>query len=138
VNRISSEDAFLMLAKWSVVRLRSPQEERAAIQVVMSRPAIKIGGQRAASTAFVDQVLPHSQKALLTLRDENGEDVGVTVDLTGAEWEYELVEMKSEQAAASVKRPSRATARTLAATFPNGNRYVFGERVNANLEESAP
>ena len=29
------------------------------------------------------------QKALLTLPDENGEEVGVTVDLAGAEWEYE-------------------------------------------------
>ena len=118
-----------MLAKWS--------EERATIQVVMSRPAIQtsgesaqadrtMGGQRSASAAVVNEVLPHSQKALLTLRDENGEDVGVTVSLEGAEWEYEdagavfpeFVEMK--------------WVCFLAATFANGNRYVFGERVKPN------
>ena len=71
---ISAEDALLMLAKWS--------QERTAIQVVMS-PAIRIGGQRAAAAGSVERVLPHSKKALLTLRDENGEDVGMTVSLEG-------------------------------------------------------
>lgn len=98
-----------MLAKWS--------EARATIQVVMSRAA----SQRAVSAAVINEVLPHSKKALLTMRDENGEDVGVTVSLEGAEWEYEgaggvlpdFVEIK--------------WVCFLAATFPNGNRYVFGE-----------
>jgi hypothetical protein len=107
-----------MLAKW--------REEGAAIQVVMSRPAIQAGGHRAGSAAIVKEVLPQSRKALLTVRDENGEDVGVTVSLEGAEWEYEdagavlpeFVEMK--------------WVCFLAATFSNGNRYVFGERVKPN------
>ncbi len=51
MSRISAEDALGMLAKWSA--------ERAAIQVVMSRPV----GQRAASAAIVNQVLPHSKKS---------------------------------------------------------------------------
>jgi hypothetical protein len=113
MSRISAEDAFLLLAKWS--------EERAAIQVVMS-PAMKIGGQRAAAAATVERVLPHSKKALLTMRDENGDDVGVTVSLEGAEWEYED---------AGAVLPDFAEIQWvcfLAATFPNGNRYVFGER----------
>jgi len=99
-----------MLAKWG--------EERAAIQVVMSRPV----RQRAASAAVVEEVLPHSKKALLTMRDENGDDVGVTVSLEGAEWEYED---------AGAVLPDFAEIQWvcfLAATFPNGNRYVFGER----------
>ena len=115
MSRISTEDAFLMLAKWS--------EERAPIQFVMSRPAIQIGGQRTASGAVVNEVLPQTQKALLTLRDENGEDVSVTVSLEGAEWEYED---------AGAVLPEFVELRWvcfLAATFSNGNRYVFGERV---------
>jgi len=126
MSRISSEDAFLMLAKWS--------EERAAIQVVMSRPVIEtsgertrtMGGQRSASAAVVDEVLPHSQKALLTLRDENGEDIGVTVSLEGAEWEYE------DAGAVFPEFVEMRWVCFLAATFPNGNRYVFGERVESN------
>jgi hypothetical protein len=113
MSRISAEDAFLMLAKW--------KEERARIQVVMSRPV----RQRAASAAVVNEVLPHSRKALLTLCDENGDDVGVTVSLEGAEWEYED---------AGAVLPDFADIQWvcfLAATFPNGNRYVFGERAEA-------
>jgi hypothetical protein len=111
MSKISAEDAFLVLAKWS--------EERAAIQVVMSRPV----RQRAASAALVNEVLPHSKKALLTLRDENGDDVAVTASLEGAEWEYDD---------AGAVLPEFADIKWvcfLAATFPNGNRYVFGERV---------
>lgn len=132
MSRISTEDAFLMLVKWS--------EERSAIQFVMSRPGARttaesaglprpaLAPQRAASAAIVSEVLPHSQKALLALRDENGEEVSVTVSLEGAEWEYEdagavlpeFVEMK--------------WVCFLAATFPSGNRYVFGERVGPDQE----
>ena len=112
MSKISSEGALLMLAKWA--------EERAPIRAVMS-PAMTIGGQRAVAVGIVEKVLPHSQKALLTLRDEGGDDVGVTVSLAGAEWEYEdaggalpdFVEIK--------------WVRFLAATFPSGSRYVFGE-----------
>jgi len=94
-------------------------------EVTVDRSA---GGQRAASSGVVKQVLPHTRKALLTLRDENGEDVSVTVSLEGAEWEYEdagavfpeFVEMKR--------------VCFLAATFPNGNRYVFGERIGPDQE----
>jgi hypothetical protein len=113
MSKISIEDAFLMLAKWS--------EERAAIQVVMSRPV----RQRAASAAIVNDVLPHSQKALLTLRDDNGEDVSVTVSLQGAEWEYE------DAGAVLPDFGEMKWVCFLAATFPNGNRYVFGERAKA-------
>ena len=113
MSRISAEDALRMLAKWS--------QERAAIQVVMS-PAIRIGGQRAAAAGSVERVLPHSKKALLTLRDENGEDVGMTVSLEGAEWEYE------DAGAVLPEFADIEWVRFLAATFPNGNRYVFGER----------
>jgi hypothetical protein len=109
MSRISAEDALVMLAKWS--------EKRLTIQVVMARAA----GQRAVNAAVINEVLPHSRKVLLTLRDENGEDVGVTVSLEGAEWEYQdaggvlpdFVEIK--------------WACFLAAAFPNGHRYIFGE-----------
>ena len=117
MSRITTEDAFLMLAKWS--------EERAPIQFVMSRPAIQTGGQRAASAAVVSEVLPHSQKALLTLRDENGEEVSVTVSLEGAEWEYE------DASAVLPEFVEMKWVCFLAATFPSGNRYVFGERIKA-------
>jgi len=110
MSRISAEDAFRVLAKWS--------EERAAIQVVLSRPA----RQRAASAAIVNDVLPHSKKALLTLRDENGEDVAVTVSLEGAEWENEDGDATLPESA------DIQWVCFLAATFPNGSRYAFGER----------
>ena len=110
MSKISAGEASLVLAKWS--------EERAPIQLVMSRPV----RQRAASAGIVNEVLPHSQKALLTLRDENGEDVAVTVRLEGAEWEYDD---------AGAVLPDFADIKWvcfLAATFPNGNRYLFGEK----------
>jgi hypothetical protein len=111
MSRISTEEAFLMLGKWS--------EERAPIQFVMSRP-IK---QRSASPAIVNEVLPQTQRALLTLREESGEEVDVTVSLEGAEWEYED---------AGVVVPEffeQNWVCFLAANFVNGNRYVFAERV---------
>jgi hypothetical protein len=113
MSRISAEDAFLLLAKWS--------NERAGIYVVMS-PAITIGGRRAAAAGTLERVLPHSQKALLTMRDEKDDDVGVTVSLEGAEWEYE------DAGAVLPEFADINWAHFLAATFPNGNRYVFGER----------
>jgi len=116
VSQISTEDAFLMLAKWS--------EERAAIQFVMSRPI----RQRAASSAVVSEVLPHTQKALLTLRDENGEEVSVTVSLEGAQWEYE------DAGAVVPEFVEMNWACFLAANFPDGNRYVFGERARPETE----
>jgi hypothetical protein len=115
VSRISTEDAFLMLGKWS--------EERAPIQFVMSRPIIHGRGQRAATAAFVNEVLPQTQKALLTLLEAGGEQVNVTVSLEGAEWEYED---------AGVVVPEffdQNWVCFLAANFSNGNRYVFAERV---------
>jgi hypothetical protein len=114
MSRISADDAFLMLAKWS--------EERAPIQLVMSRPV----RQRMAGAAVISQVLPHSKKALLMTQDENGEEVSITVSLEGAEWEYED---------AGVVLPDFAGTKWvcfLAADFPNGNRYVFGERARAD------
>jgi len=96
-----------MLATWI--------EGRAIIHALMSRPASKAGSRKAESAAIVNQVLPHSQKALLTVRDENGEDLGVTVSLEGAEWET----------GADTQWP-----RFVAATFANGSRYVFGERAS--------
>jgi hypothetical protein len=116
VSRISIEDAFLMLAKW--------REERRPLQFTMSRPV----GQHATSAAFVTEVLPHSQKVLLTLRDANGEDVPVTVSLAGAEWECED---------AGGVLPEFAETKWVcfrSATFPNGNRYVLGERATPESE----
>jgi len=71
MSSIAAEEAFRVLAKWS--------RERAGIHVVMSRSAMKIDGRPAASAAIVNQALPHSQKVLVTLRDEHGDDVAVTV-----------------------------------------------------------
>ena len=91
------------------------------MQVVMSRP----GRQRAASTAILNEVLPHSKKALLTLRDENGEDVAVTVSLEGAEWQYE------DAGAVLPEFADIRWVRVLAATYPNGNSYAFGRLATA-------
>ena len=105
-----------MLGKWS--------EERAPIQFVMSRPI----RQRASSPAFVNEVLPHTQKALLTLLEASGEQVNVTVSLEGAEWEYED---------AGVVVPEffdQNWVCFLAANFSNGNRYVFAERLKPETE----
>ena len=114
MSKILAADAFLMLKKWA--------EERAQIQVVMT-PAMRIGGERAAASGNVRRVLPHSQKALLTLRDEHGEDVAVTVDLAGADWEYE------DSRTFPPELGDVQWVCFLAATFPNGSRYAFGERV---------
>jgi hypothetical protein len=95
---MGAEEAFRMLAKW--------RESRAVIRVAMSRGGM--GGREEYAT--LKEVLPHSQKALVSLQDESGEAVDVTVSLEGAEWEG-----LGEGA--------------LAATFPNGNRYVFRESV---------
>jgi hypothetical protein len=110
MSTITAEDAFRVLAKWS--------RERAAIHVTMTRSV----RQRAASAAVINQVLPHSQKVLLTMRDENGDDVAVTMDLGGAEWTGPgppslLADSPQEESGSG----------WLAATFPNGSRYVFGE-----------
>jgi hypothetical protein len=110
MSRITVEDAFRMLAEWGA--------ERATIHVAMSRPAMRIGGKPAESDAILREVLPHSQKALLALRDENGEDVGVTVSLEGAEWE---------------KGADTAWVRFVAAKFADGSRFVFGERASRAL-----
>jgi hypothetical protein len=102
MSAMAADDALRMLAKWS--------GEGAVIRVVLSQ------GQRAASVAILNRVLPESQKALLTLRDEGGEDVAVTISLQGATWEC------------------GDTGAALTARFPNGHRYVFGERVEAAAE----
>ena len=80
------------------------------------------------------------------MRDENGEEVGVTVSLEGAEWEYTgagctCSPLEKEDAGAvlpefvervravlAARRKKMKWVCFLAATFPNGNRYVFGER----------
>ena len=114
MNRISADEAFRALAKWS--------QARTPIQVAMSRSV----RQGAAGTAIVNSVLTHSQKVLLTLRDENGADVKVTVSLEGAEWEH-----PPQGSHVGVALPDVADVKwvsCLVATFPNGNRYVFGER----------
>jgi hypothetical protein len=95
VNEIPAEEAFRILVQWN--------ERGVAIEVLMSQ------GRRNAAVAALNRVLPHSQKALLTLRDESGEVVPVTVSLEGATWER-----------------GDADA-VLAATFANGYHYVFGE-----------
>jgi len=109
-----------MLARWS--------ENRAEIHLVMLRPV----RQRAVSSAVVNEVLPHSQKVLLTLRDENGDGVGVTVSLEGAEWETGVGSTASISQENELSDFADITwLRFLAATFPNGNRYIFGERLPA-------
>jgi hypothetical protein len=121
MSRISAENAFRVLAKWS--------REQASIHVVLSRSM----SRRAAGTAIVNKILPHSQKALLTLHDENGEEVGVTVDLAGAEWEYTSADRiggsadLEDTSAAVPQIADTKGASLLAATFPDGNRYVFEE-----------
>src|SRR3954470_11252697 len=113
MSKIAAEDAFLMLKKWA--------EERAQIQVVMS-PAMRVSGERAQASGNVRRVLPHSRKALLILRDENGEDVGVTVDLNRAEWDYE------DSRTYPPELGDMKWVCFLTATFPNGSRYAFGEK----------
>ena len=127
MNSITAAEAFSVLAKWG--------QERSAIHVAMSRSV----RQRAAGAAIINEVLPHSQKVLLTLRDENGGDIGVTVDLTAAEWETGSGRTCSPPRGNEGDTMLRDFAdirwvRFLAAAFPNGNRYVFGERAAAVSE----
>ncbi len=112
MSRISPEDAYLIFDKW--------REERSPLQLVMKRPP----GLRAVNAAFVKSVLPHSHQVLIEALVE-GEYLDVAVNLQAAEYEYED---------ASAVLPDFAGGKWvcfLAANFPNGNRYVFGERVAA-------
>ena len=106
---ISPDDAFLLLAKW--------KEERVTIQAELSRPAMQHAG-----AAVVSGVLPNSQKVLLVLHDENGEDVHATVSLEGAAWAYD------DSDAVRPEGTNSDWSRSLRATFPNGNHCVFGKR----------
>jgi hypothetical protein len=110
MRKIPAEEAFRMLAEWS--------QDRAEIRVVLSGPV----PQRAASVAVLDQLLPNSQRARLTLQDENGEDVAVTLSLEGAEWEY------NDPGAVLPEFADWKAVRSLRATFGTGNRYVFSAR----------
>jgi hypothetical protein len=112
VSRISTEDAYLIFDKW--------REERSPLQLVMKRPP----GLRAVNSVFVKTVLPASHQVLIAARVD-GEYLNVSVNLEAAEYEYED---------ASAVLPEFAGGRWvcfLAANFPNGNRYVFGERAAA-------
>jgi hypothetical protein len=96
MKEISPDEAFQLLAKW--------KEEGAVIPVALSRPSLP----QAAATAVMSDIMPHSRKVLVVLRDENGDDLRLTVSLEGAAWTRDDAGV------------------VLAATFPNGNRYVFG------------
>ena len=112
MSRISPEDAYLIFDKW--------REERSPLQLVMKRPP----GLRAVNAAFVKGVLQHSHEVLIAALVD-GEYVNVAVNLEGAEYEYED---------AHAVLPEFAGGKWvcfLAANFPNGNRYVFGERAAA-------
>lgn len=109
MSRISPEDAYLIFDKW--------REERSPLQLAMKRPP----GLRSVSSAFVKNVLPHSRQVLIAALVDS-EYVSVAVNLEGAEYEYED---------ASAVLPEFAGGKWvcfLAANFPNGNRYVFGEK----------
>lgn len=109
VSKISAEDAWLIFDKW--------RDEQALLQLVMKRPP----GLRAVNSTFVKSVLPHSHQVLIAALVD-GEYLTVAVNLEGAEYEYED---------ANAVLPDFAGAKWvcfLAANFPNGNRYVFGER----------
>jgi len=112
VSQISTEDAYLIFNKW--------RDEQSALQLVMKRPP----GLRAVNSAFIKSVLPHSHQVLIAALVDS-EYVSVAVNLEGAEYEYED---------ASAVLPDFAGGKWvcfLAANFPNGNRYVFGERTAA-------
>lgn len=112
MSRISSEDAYLIFDKW--------REERSPLQLVMKRPP----GLRAVNAVFVKTVLPASHQLLIAALVD-GEYLNVSVNLEAAEYEYED---------ASAVLPEFAGGKWvcfLAANFPNGNRYVFGERAAA-------
>lgn len=112
VSKISPEDAYLIFDKW--------REEQSPLQLVMKRPP----GLRAVNSTFVKSVLPHSHQVLIAALVD-GEYLSVSVNLQGAEYEYED---------ANAVLPDFAGGKWvcfLAANFPNGNRYVFGERAAA-------
>jgi len=109
VSKISTDDAYLIFDKW--------REEQAPLQLVMKRPP----GLRAVNSAFVKSVLPNSHQVLIAALVDS-EYVSVAVNLEGAEYDYED---------ASADFPEFAGGKWvcfLAANFPNGNRYVFGEQ----------
>jgi hypothetical protein len=109
VSKISADDAWLIFDKW--------RDEQALLQLVMKRPP----GLRAVNSTFVKSVLPHSHQVLIAALVD-GEYLTVAVNLEGAEYEYED---------ANAVLPDFAGGKWvcfLAANFPNGNRYVFGER----------
>jgi len=109
VSRISTEDAYLIFDKW--------REERSPLQLVMKRPP----GLRAVNSVFVKTLLPRSHQVLIAALVD-GEYLSVSVNLEAAEYEYED---------ASAILPEFAGGKWvcfLAANFPNGNRYVFGEQ----------
>ena len=112
MSRISTEDAWLIFDKW--------REEQSPLQLVMKRPP----GLRAVNSVFVKTVLSTSHQVLIAALVD-GEYLNVSVNLEAAEYEYED---------ASAVLPEFAGGKWvcfLAANFPNGNRYVFGERAAA-------
>jgi len=109
VSRISPEDAYLIFDKW--------REERSALQLVMKRPP----GLRAVNSAFITSVLPHSSQVLISALVD-AEYLSVAVNLKGAEYEYE------DAGAVPPEFGGGNWVCFLAANFPNGNRYVFGEK----------
>ncbi len=112
MSRISPEDAYLIFDKW--------RDEQSPLQLVMTRPP----GLRAVNSAFVKSVQPHSHQVVIAALVES-EYLNVAVNLEAAEYEYED---------ASAVLPEFAGGKWvcfLAANFPNGNRYVFGERASA-------
>jgi hypothetical protein len=112
VSRISTEDAYLIFDKW--------REEQSPLQLVMKRPP----GLRAVNSTFVKSVLAASHQVLIAALVDS-EYLSVAVNLEGAEFEYED---------ANAILPDFAGGKWvcfLAANFPNGNRYVFGERAAA-------
>ena len=112
MSRISTEDAYLIFDKW--------REEQSALQLVMKRPP----GLRAVNSVFVKSVLAASHQVLIAALVDS-EYLNVAVNLEAAEYEYED---------ASAVLPDFAGGKWvcfLAANFPNGNRYVFGERAAA-------
>jgi NAD(P)-dependent dehydrogenase (short-subunit alcohol dehydrogenase family) len=115
MKRMGAAEAMERLAQW--------REEGAAIYVAMRRSA----RQRAEGAATIERVLPHSETVVLTMRDANGAAIGVTVDLTAAEWQEGAGETLPEF-------PGVAWSRFAAAAFPNGTRYIFGERAAARGE----
>jgi hypothetical protein len=109
VSRISPEDAYLIFDKW--------REERSPLQLVMKRPP----GLRAVESAFVTGVLPHSHQVLISAL-VGAEYLKVAVNLQSAEYEYDD---------AGAVLPEFAGGKWVcfvAAKFPNGNRYIFGEK----------